>query len=622
MITKLYKLFYAGVVSCGIAAALTACTDTWEEHYESLGDNSGMHEGSLWQAIKSNPDLSNFASVIEGCDFAKTLDGSQVFSVFAPTNANFSQAEAQALIASYRQQVQDSVVEENNTVLKEFIQNHIALYNYSVSSASNDSIMLMNGKYALLKSKELSGVNLIEKNQLYSNGVLYTIEEPIGYLSNVFEYISKDADLDSLHSFLYNKRFYYREFMPEFSVPGSIVDGKTQYLDSVFKQRNDLFSTLGLLSTEDSSYIMVAPTNEVWRQLIEEYEPYFSYPANVNKRDSLVYTNSRMAIVEGTTFSHSFNTDASLQDSAMSESSMKAYSHRRLMWGAPFEYYQYTKPLTPPYGALAQDEVIKCSNGELRKAKQWNIDKQMTFLRYIIVEAEDRSSIKDIQKAPDERGDSVPLATSAIRYVTSDNTKFYSKVWENSFVQFLPQRAASNYYVNFILPDVFSNVGYDIYLVTVPALANDSNATKQQRLPVKFAASLFWPGGPAQGETLVDKLNGDAKTFETTSDIVNYIMLAEDYKFDVCTYDIDDDEMQVLLRVETKVTNSQLRNEVYTRDMYIDCILMVPHGSLKLVDALPEDDNITKSHWGSPGLLMYPHGQYDDRPYKWWYMQR
>ena len=203
MITKLYKLFYAGVVSCGIAAALTACTDTWEEHYESLGDNSGMHEGSLWQAIKSNPDLSNFASVIEGCDFAKTLDGSQVFSVFAPTNANFSQAEAQALIASYRQQVQDSVVEENNTVLKEFIQNHIALYNYSVSSASNDSIMLMNGKYALLKSKELSGVNLIEKNQLYSNGVLYTIEEPIGYLSNVFEYISKDADLDSLHSFLY-----------------------------------------------------------------------------------------------------------------------------------------------------------------------------------------------------------------------------------------------------------------------------------------------------------------------------------------------------------------------------------------------------------------------------------
>lgn len=619
MITKLYKLFYAGMVSCGIAAALTACSDTWDEHYESLGDSSGMHEGSLWQAIKSNPDLSNFASVIEGCDFAKTLDGSQVFSVFAPTNDHFSQAEAQALIASYRQQVQDSVVEENNTVLKEFIQNHIALYNYSVCSTSNDSILLMNGKYELLKYDKLGSVNIGLRNQLYTNGVLYTVDEPISYLSNVFEYISKDSDLDSLYSFLYNKRFYYREFMPEFSVPGSIVNGKTQYLDSVFKQRNDLFSTLGLLSTEDSSYIMVAPVNEVWRQLIEEYEPYFSYPVNVNKRDSLVYTNSRLAIVDGTTFSRSFNTDASLQDSAMSVHCAKAYNNRRLMWGAPFEYYQYAKPLTAPYGALAQDEIVKCSNGQLHKAKQWNIDKQMSFLRYIVVEAEDRSSIKDIQKYENERGDSLPLASTAIRYVTSEN-RFYGKCWENSFVEFQPQKASQNYYVNFILDNVLSNVGYDIYLVTMPALANDSNATKQQRLPVTFDATLYWPGGPAKGEALPPA--DGAKVYETVPDVVNYIKLAEDYKFTVCTYDIDDDDMQVLLRIQTKPTNSQVRNEVYTRSMYIDCILVVPHGSLELVDALPEDAGINKLHWGKPGVLMYPHGRYDDRPYKWWYMQR
>ena len=80
--------------------------------------------------------------------------------------------------------------------------------------------------------------------------------------------------------------------------------------------------------------------------------------------------------------------------------------------------------------------------------------------------------------------------------------------------------------------------------------------------------------------------------------------------------------MQVLLRIQTKPTNSQVRNEIYTRSMYIDCILVVPHGSLELVDALPEDAGINKLHWGTPGVLMYPHGRYDDRPYKWWYMQR
>jgi hypothetical protein len=120
MITKINKLIYGGLLCCGIAAALTACTETWDDHYESLG-NSGIHEGSLWQAIKNNPDLSNFASVVEACDFAKSLDGSQVFTVFAPTNSNFSKEEANALIQDYLAQKSSGVIEDDNTVLKEFV---------------------------------------------------------------------------------------------------------------------------------------------------------------------------------------------------------------------------------------------------------------------------------------------------------------------------------------------------------------------------------------------------------------------------------------------------------------------------------------------------------------------
>ena len=56
--------------------------------------------------------------------------------------------------------------------------------------------------------------------------------------------------------------------------------------------------------------------------------------------------------------------------------------------------------------------------------------------------------------------------------------------------------------------------------------------------------------------------------------------------------------------------------------MRINCVLIVPHGALQLVDALPEDESIPSYMWGTPGVLLYPHGQYADRPYKWWYMQR
>ena len=615
--TKALLLLALPLGGVGGGILLTACTDTWDDHYNSLGDSSGMHEGTLWQAIKSDPNLSNFASVVEACDIAKDLNGSQVFTVFAPTNNCFSQAEAQALIAEYRQQVADSVIEEDNTVIKEFIQNHIAPYTHSVASTSRDSIILMNGKYAVLKNDNIEGASLLTKNQLYSNGVLYTLGNQISYLSNVFEYLRKDPDLDSVRSFLYNSSYYYREFEPELSVPGSIVNGKTQYLDSVFNQRNELFDVLGRLGTEDSSYIMIAPTNEVWRDLIEEYEQYFNYPEALEKRDSMVYTNSRLAIVRGTTFSRTFNTDQSLQDSAMSVNCIQNYAQRKAKWGAPFEYFEYYKPMGAN-GALAQTEVVRCSNGEVRKASQWNIDKQMSFHQYNIINAEARNAIKEIKKFPDSHGDSIDLATSTVRYVNSDN-RFYDKVWGNSFIEFTSAVAAQNYWVSFTLRDVLSNVGYDIYLVTVPALANDSNATHQQRLPVKFRCTMSIPGVK---DAVSLKTPDGGNNFITRSDTIDYLLLAEDYKFDVCTFGVENDKMQITLNVETQVTSTELRREMFTRTLRVDCILLVPHGSLQLVDALPEESAIPAKYWGKEGLLMYPHGKYTDRPYKWWYMQR
>lgn len=600
----------------GGGVLLTACTDTWDDHYNSLGDGSGMHDGTLWQAIKSNPNLSNFASVVEACDIAKDLNGSQVFTVFAPTNDSFSQSEAQALIASYRQQVADSVIEEDNTVIKEFVQNHIALYNYSVATTSHDSIIFMNGKYAVLGSNDIGGVALLTKNQLYSNGVLYTLGSQLSYLSNVFEYVSKDPELDSLRSFLYNSSYYYREFQPELSVPGSIVNGKTQYLDSVFNQRNELFDVLGRLDSEDSTYIMVAPTNEVWRDLIEEYEPYFNYPENLEKRDSFVYTNSRLAIIQGTTFSRTFNTDESLQDSAMSVNSVRNYAQRKSHWGAPFEYFEYRKPFEA-HGALSQSAVVGCSNGEVRKASTWNIDKLMSFHQYRIINAESRNTIKELKKIPDGHGDSIEAVATTPVYVNSDN-RFYGKVWNNSFMEFTPTTATQNYWADFILRDVLSNVGYDIYVVTVPALARDSNATAEQRLPTKFKCKIKEPGK----ENVTLRTPEGSEVFITRSDTIDYILLAEDYKFSVCNWGVTNDNMQVLLTVEGNVSNSEVRRGLYTRTMGVDCILVVPHGTLQLYDALPQESDIPSRYWGSPGLLMYPHGQFDDRSYKRWYMSR
>lgn len=630
MITKINKIISGGLLCCGIAVALTACTDAWDDHYESLGGGeNGVHEGTIWKAIKSRSDMKNFASVIEGCSYVDRLDGSQVFTVFAPTDDYFSAAEAEALIAEYKAQA-DSVLPENNTVIKEFIQNHMALYNRSYSGQKIDTLVMMNGKYAVLGTDmTLNGVKMSQVNQLYSNGVMFTLDKPLNFEPNVFEAVRKDHDFDSLYNFLYNSHYYYKVFLPSQSVAGSIVDGKTQYLDSVFAQRNELFGILGQINSEDSTYMMIAPTNTVWKNLIDEYQPYFDYPEKLTDRDSMAFTNSRIAIIEGTAFSRTFNTDAQLNDSAMSTSCIRNYASRKSYWGAPFEYYQYYMPKAAK-GALNQTEILACSNGELRKASEWNIDKCMTFHQYRIATP---GNLKEVSKTVDSKKDSIESISHITGYVTTDNKAFYNKVWNNYFTTFEPEVATINHTMKYTLPGVLSNVGYDIYVVYVPALAADTAATDEQRLPTKFRCKLESPGLASGGEYLKNEADSfylsKGTSYQPDPDKVCYVKLANDFKFPKCTAGIGDESLKTYLTIETNVSNAELRKKSHTRTIRINCILLVPHESLEVVDELPATvgtgnkmTKIPESIQGTPGILMYPHGKYDDRDYKGWYMQR
>ena len=283
---------------------------------------------------------------------------------------------------------------------------------------------------------------------------------------------------------------------------------------------------------------------------------------------------------------------------------------RSLTWGQPFEYYQYYKPMNQN-GALADTAVIRCSNGEVRKASHWNIDKRMTFDQYIVVEAEYSSNRKDVRRAYDAQlKDSVNLATVTEYVVPTDNA-FRGRVWNNGFIEVEPT-VSDNIYINFYLTNVLSNIPYDIYLVTVPALASDSNATIAQRLPTKLRCTISSPGV---------KKDYKSEEFSTTPNAIDYLLVAENYTFDYCTYGLASANMQTVMEVESRVMNAE--NDVsFSRTLRIDCILLVPHGSLQLVDALPASEPIAPSAQGKPGVLLYPHGQYTDRDYKYWYMLR
>jgi hypothetical protein len=65
---------------------------------------------------------------------------------------------------------------------------------------------------------------------------------------------------------------------------------------------------------------------------------------------------------------------------------------------------------------------------------------------------------------------------------------------------------------------------------------------------------------------------------ETNPNVVDYILLAEDFKFPTCSYGLTESEALVTLDVTTKVSAPEIRSKKFTRTMRIDCIMLVPHG--------------------------------------------
>ena len=153
MITKINSMVKWMVSTALIAfhlSLITSCSDRWDEHYSE----AYVETSTLWQMISSVSELSNFASVAEACGYDRILDGSQTYTVFAPTNLALSEAEARQLIAEYRQQDAHGVRSNENTVVRRFLQNHIALYRHPVSSLTDKTIKMMNDKYAALKATD------------------------------------------------------------------------------------------------------------------------------------------------------------------------------------------------------------------------------------------------------------------------------------------------------------------------------------------------------------------------------------------------------------------------------------------------------------------------------------
>lgn len=530
-----------------------ACTETWDEHYDLQESDAS----TLWQAIGQEPELSRFAQVVKATGYDDRLSSSQMFTVFAPTNEYLSEADVEKLIGQYETERAAGIKDDDNSVVKQFVRNHIALYNHSIAPGEQRVLTMMNGKYMSFSANAFGSSAIGQGNRFYANGVLFTIGQPQPYFANVYEQLSMTGETDSLYQFL--NRYSVYAFSADESVAGDIVNGKTIYLDSVFHRRNAMLSEYGYIDREDSCYWTLVPTDTLWSRLYSEYQPYFNYIDGTPRRDSLVNVRTQRAIADGTIFN--VNAQLSLADSLVSTHYQRLYRNRT-DYSEP-RYYRYFRPMEVG-GILAGSRAVSCSNGRVLVQNHWPIDKTETFLQQIKVEAEVASNVDTIIQAHE------PLTVRAVPM----SNPFYGKVSANYFAEAQPLTTASSTTVRYRIPDQLSNVGYDIYAVFVPAIAFDEKASADDRLPCRVRMTITYldQEGNEQSASLRDPVK-NAVNFETTPDVIDSVLVASNYVFPTCALGLENP--QVTLRIASNVSASQ--SSKYTRTLRLDCIILKPH---------------------------------------------
>ena len=559
---------------------LNSCTDTWDEHYQQ----GVMGEGTLWESIKNNQQLSNFARVIEATGYHKSLSSSQVFTVFAPTNDAFTDADANDIINKYQAELAKGLKGEKNAAIKEFVMNHIALYNYSIANESPDTtIRMMNGKYLGLTNSTFSGKPFASTNTITGNGVLFTLGEKADYIYNLFEYVKSDPELDSVSNFLYMSdpyQFHKIIFDSEASVPGEIIKGQQHYLDSVTTTENEiLYSSNRLyarLDNEDSCYYALMPTNKAWKEQYEKNVPLFQYDKQVFGRDSLMYLYPRLNILRGMQFNKTNNpllgtTEAI--DSIVSPIAI-SYSDRRNTYGSyDIHPYLYYKPYAKPDGIFTDIKGQKvCSNGVILKTDNWKIKYRDGFNQLII---------RDVDVAMDSLAGETPDAKPSWIYtsVQTDNP-FYNKLHYHDYQTLIPANLR-DMGVLLKIPNVLSNQKYDMYVVTVPATAGNTLAT--DTLPTRFSVTLYWHDldGKEVSKEVSDKDGGDIsydsstrkQTFLTDPTKVHEIHIGT-FEFPTCSYELQEPQVKAFININ--VRSSDVNKGIYTKTLRMDCIKLVP----------------------------------------------
>jgi uncharacterized surface protein with fasciclin (FAS1) repeats len=509
------KLPGLGVLLFALLAVFSCSDGIWNSHYDA--DSEVVEKDNLWTKIEGASELSTFASILKKHGYDKTLSYSQAYTVFAPTN------EALASIDTSKM----------DDVATEFVENHIARYMLPASQSAS-VVLALNGKridFGVLNGGFYFGnaaLAVPAKTIVASNGLVHELDGYEPFFPNLFEYLAKGNELDSIRKYVYS--FNEKIFVEAASTPGSIDEnGQQAYKDSVFRYNNGLLNRIGYINREDSSYTMLVPTNAAWIEAYDRIKNYYvAYNASKKTADSLQRVNTSFALVQDLVFSN--NLQKSPQDSLVSTS--KNSFHQ------------------PYSGILAGSGHVTTSNGQAYVTGLLTIRPTESWHQPIRVEAEVAN-----------KGRTVALGTASTGFVSGALANIVSN---GKYLRVEPTSSSGNPSVSFEIPNTLSG-SYDVCCVFVAPSVEGSVA---QANKLYFNLKYLNTGG-----TYTTSRFPSSGVIQTNpAVVVDTMIVVENFKFPIANY--NEKTTTVTFQVVSNVPRAELN--LFSRKLLIDCILLKP----------------------------------------------
>ena len=544
MNTKINNKNWVRIVMAGVFSYLlpltshlfmTSCSD-WDDHYENLASQAG-NDLTLWQTIQQHPELSDFRDVLSqtkvfkyhkvtDVSYADLLDGVQTFTVLAPVNGSFNKDSVLNLLSTSK---------GDSMVVRSFIGNHLS-YNQVANVEKPTDFFLLNKKQATIGNNNVLGVPLQSSNIRAKGGILHILQNTLPYRYNIYEVLLNDPRYTNIGEQI--SSYDIDEFSPTQSVEGGMVDGEQIYVDSVFNERNYMLESVGLINDEDSTYLMVVPTNEEWQRVWNEAMEHFRFDNTVEDRDSLQRFWANFSLLKDAIFSRTIQ--SSPEDSLVSYYYNKFYP----------QYGVFHKPFEKG-GILYGTTPTTYSNGTLYTAERWPFTPEMTYNREIKTEGERTNLIIDYQQCS---------------YTT--RTHAADSVSENEYLVITPRTATTNWTMTFKLENTLA-ADYDICAVILPASVYNPNA---QLKPCKFQVEINYVDENGKAQTY----NCNNEKFSNDGARVDTVVLAENLHFPVCNYD----QTNMKFTVKLKCSILALETSQFSREMFLDCIYLRPRKNM------------------------------------------